>query len=245
MDIYRTILVDDEERGRDNLSILLKKYCPEIDIIAEAGDALLARELILQHKPDVVFLDVQMPELGGFELLETLHTIDFAVVIVTAYAQYGIQAVKAGALDYVLKPIVIRELQQAVKRIADFFRRREKINLLSDRQDRITLTHARGFTITEVRNLLRLEADGNYTRVYTTDKKMYLVSKPLKIFDDNLKQINFFRIHRSYIINLFHVREYLHEDGGIVIMDDDTRIQLPKSRHTDFTHTLRKLSISI
>lgn len=133
MNRYTAILIDDEEPGRRNLSALLEKYCPEIEVIAEAANAAEAKEKILSLGPNVLFLDINMPELNGFDLLESLNKKDFAVVFVTAHKDYGIQAVKAGAIDYILKPIVIKELQQAVNKIVSFYDQK-KSELVTENQ---------------------------------------------------------------------------------------------------------------
>jgi two-component system LytT family response regulator len=246
MKTYKTIIIDDEEPGRKNLSVLLEKYCPEIDIIAEAGSASEAKQKILELSPDVLFLDVQMPELDGFDLLESLAEKNFSVVIVTAHADYGIKAVKAGAVDYILKPIVIRELQQAVHKAIAFCNARTKIHTSAKQSpERISLSHTNGFTIVELQDIIRLEADDNYTKVYTTDKKTYYISKPLKQFEEHLPDHIFFRLHRSYMINLRHIQEYAREDGGTVIMRDGAKILLPRGRYNAFMEALKTLSIQL
>jgi two-component system, LytTR family, response regulator len=246
MDRYTAILIDDEEPGRRNLSFLLEKYCPEIEIIAEAENAAEAKERILTLGPNILFLDINMPELNGFDLLESLNQKEFAVVFVTAHQDYGIQAVKAGAIDYLLKPIVIKELQQAVNKVVAYYNQK-RVELVTENQKpgRITLSHTGGFSIIEIKDIIRLEAESNYTRVHVADKRAYFVSKPLKVFEESLKDNIFFRVHRSYIINLNHVKEFLREDGGVIIMNDDARIQLPKARYNDFIDAIRKLSIAI
>ena len=246
MNRYTAILIDDEEPGRRNLLGLLEKYCPAIEVIAEAANAAEAKEKILSLGPNVLFLDINMPELNGFDLLESLNKKDFAVVFVTAHKDYGIQAVKAGAIDYILKPIVIKELQQAVNKIVAFYDQK-RVELITDNQKpgRITLSHTGGFSVIEMKDIIRLEAESNYTRVYVTEKRSYFVSKPLKVFEDSIKDNIFFRVHRSYIINLNHVKEFLREDGGVIVMNDDARIQLPKARYNDFIEAMRRLSIAI
>lgn len=246
MEKYTAILVDDEEPGRRNLSVLLEKYCPEIDVIAEAASAVEAKEKIMELEPQVLFLDINMPELNGFDLLETLNKKNFAVIFVTAYKDYGIQAVKAGAIDYILKPIVIKELQQAVNKVvAHYDAKKSEVGADQQKPERITLSHTGGFSVIEIKDIIRLEAESNYTRVHMADRKSYFVSKPLKVFEDSLPDNIFFRVHRSYIINLNHVKEFLREDGGIIVMADDARIQLTKARYIEFIEALRKLSISI
>lgn len=242
---YSALIIDDEEPGRKNLALMLEKYCPEIEVLGEAASAVEGKEKLLQLNPDILFLDVQMPEIDGFDFLESLSKKNFATIIVTAHAEYGIKAVKAGALDYMLKPIVIKELQQAMKKVAEYYNSKDEQANDTQKPERLTLSHTGGFTVVEIKDITRLEADNNYTKVFTTDKKMYYVSKPLKVFEDNLKDIIFFRVHRSFIINLNHVKEFLREDGGTIVMMDDTKIQLPKTRTNDFMEAVKKLSISI
>lgn len=247
MNKYTAIIIDDEEPGRKNLLALLEKYCPEITVIAEASNAAEAKEHILTLGPNVLFLDINMPELNGFDLLESLNKKDFAVVFVTAHKDYGIDAVKAGATDYLLKPIVIKELQQAVNKVVDFYdQKRSELVTEHQKPGRITLSHTGGFSVIEMKDIVRLEAESNYTRVHVVDKKGYFVSKPLKIFEESLKDTTFFfRVHRSYIINLNHVKEFLREDGGVIVMADEAKIQLPKARYNDFIDAMRTLSIAI
>lgn len=244
---YTAILIDDEEPGRKNLRSLIEKYCPEIDVIAEAGHAAEAREKILELHPQILFLDINMPELNGFDLLESLNKKDFATVFVTAHRDFGIQAVRAGAVDYLLKPIVIKELQQAVNKAVELLEQKSAEHHAPEpaKPERITLGHTGGFSVVEMKDIVRLEAESNYTRVHVVGKKNYFVSKPLKVFEDSLKDNVFFRVHRSYIINLNHVKEFLREDGGVIVMHDDARIQLPKARYNDFLEAMRKLSIAI
>jgi len=244
---YSALLVDDEAPGRANLRALLEKYCPEIEVVAEAENAAEAREKILELEPEILFLDINMPELSGFDLLDSLQKRVFEVIFVTAHRDYGIQAVRTGAVDYLLKPIVIKELQQAVNKAVVQCDQKKQEMPAGDvpRPERITLGHTGGFSVVEMKDIIRLEADSNYTRVHVTGKKPYFVSKPLKVFEDSLKDNIFFRVHRSYIINLNHVKEFLREDGGVIVMADDARIQLPKARNNDFLEAMRKLSIPI
>lgn len=247
MKTWKAIIVDDEEPGRKNLTVLLQKYCPEVEVIADAATAVEAKQKITTLQPDILFLDVQMPELDGFDLLDSLSQKNFSVVFVTAHAEYGILAVKAGATDYILKPIVIKELQQAVKKAAEFCESKTQQLAPSAEKlhERITLTHLNGFTVIELQEITRLEADDNYTKVFTADKKTYYVSKPLKQFETVLPENIFFRPHRSYIINLKHILEYTKEDGGAVIMSDGAKIELARSRYNEFLEVLKKLSIQI
>ncbi|MEZ5012941.1 MAG: LytTR family DNA-binding domain-containing protein [Chitinophagales bacterium] len=243
MEKITALIIDDEEPGRRNLRAMLERYCPEIEVIGEGASAMEGKEKILALSPGAIFLDIHMPELNGFDMLSSLNTIDFAIVFVTAHKDYGIQAVKSGATDYILKPIVVKELQQAVLKIVDYHGQKQATD--TNRPERITLSHTKGFTIVDMKDIVRLEADNNYTRVYTIENKMYVVSKPLKAFEDSLHGDIFFRVHRSHIINLNHVRELLREDGGTLVLADESRILLPKSRYNEFVEAMKKLSISI
>ncbi|MBC8172488.1 MAG: response regulator transcription factor [Chitinophagales bacterium] len=245
MKTFTALLIDDEEPGRKNLSILLDKYCPEITVIGEAGNAGEAKQKILSLSPEILFLDINMPEVDGFDLLDSFTQKNFAVIFVTAHAEYGIKALRAGVTDYILKPIVIKELQQAVKKTVEHLQQKLTASSPALFPDRIQLSHTNGFAILELKGIIRLEADDNYTRVFTADGKTYCVSKPLKQFEESLPEDIFFRLHRSYIINLYHVKEYLKEDGGLVVMEDGAKIIIPRSRYTDFMDALKKLSIQL
>lgn len=233
MEKIRAIIVDDEEPGRRNLESLLTNYCPEVELTGVAASAMEASKLISTVKPALVFLDINMPELDGFGFLDMYSERDFLVVFVTAHDEFGIRAVKANAVDYLLKPISITELQMAVKKAAARLRA-SGTAALAGITGRIAVTHLNGFEIVELEAIVRLEADDNYTTLYTTSQGAIVVSRTIKDFETVLDPGRFVRIHKTHIINLGHLKKYSKIDGGTVTMSDGSTLTVAKRRHAGF-----------
>lgn len=247
MEKLRAILVDDEEPGRKNLTILLNSYCPEVELMGAASSAFEAKEMINCFNPDLVFLDINMPLLNGFEFLEMFDRRDFFVIFVTAHDEFGIQAVKANAVDYLLKPISIRELKLAVQKV---IRLKEETLAPGPKKTVVTagklaVSHLNGFEIVELDEIIRLEADNNYTTIFTVNQGKIVVSKTIKDFEDNLDSNNFFRIHKTNIINLKHLRKYSKKDGGLVFMSDGAELSISKRRHSLFLEKVNTFLLTI
>ncbi len=247
----RAIIVDDEYHGRENLALLLKNYCPEIMLLGMADSAKQARELLAEHQPEVVFLDIQMPNEDGFTFLESVEERNFSVVFVTAYDAYGIKAVKASAADYLLKPVSVNELKGAIKKLVSLHGNKQKapeleqsyrasmdalIKDLSSQQlpQTLTLPMSNGFKMVPIKNILRIEADDNYTHVHVHQEKSLVVAKTLKHFEGILDNNHFCRIHRSHIINLEYIKSFSKQDGGIVELTDETRLPISRRRLPEF-----------
>ncbi|MEL6674042.1 MAG: LytTR family DNA-binding domain-containing protein [Bacteroidota bacterium] len=245
------IIVDDERLGRENLAFLLSSYCPSIRVVGIADSAQSARELVRQHQPEVVFLDINMPQEDGFQFLESIPEKQFSVVFVTAHDSYGVQAVKASAVDYILKPIHTEELKTAVNKLhrihqiklenlesqANYQQSLDELlqNLLSNqRPKKLTLPHSQGFTLVDMEEIIRLEADDNYTRIFIQNKPFLHMPKTLKYVEGILDEEVFFRTHRSHIINLGFLQSFSKIDGGYAIMSDKTRIPISRRRLSDF-----------
>ncbi len=248
--MIRAVIIDDEEKGRKLLINLLENYCDDIEIIATAGSAREGIAVINKNNPDIVFLDIVMPGGDGFSVLDNVEKIDFEVIFTTAYDHYAIKALRFSALDYLLKPINIDELQQAVKKMTTKIHEKKfnrsinnrlevflKNRALESDQKKIGLTTQNGILFVFIRDIILCKAEGNYTVFYFTDSRSKeLVSKTLKEFDELLSEFNFFRIHRSYLVNLKHIKEYCRNshdcevegDGGYVVLDEN--IQVPVSR---------------
>lgn len=233
----RAIIVDDEKGNCENLRNLLKKYCANVDTIGEYMSISTAIEAILAEKPDLVFLDIELIEGTGFELLESLPEINFEVIFVTAFDKYALKAIKFCALDYLLKPLNISELVGAIVKVEKRFTERhanDRLNNLlgnmSMASKRIALPLADKLEFVEISDLLRLEGEGNYTHVYLTSGQKYFVSKPLKDFDDLLSEYNFLRVHQSHLINLSEVRSYVRTEGGYIKMKDDSTVNISRQR---------------
>lgn len=249
--LLRAIIIDDELHGRQNLAQLLQAHCPEIELVGAAASAQEARGLVSALQPDVVFLDIQMPIEDGFDFLESLPERNFSVVFVTAYDDYGIRAVKASAADYILKPISVEELKQAVHKLQTLeeFRStnpslneayRESVDLLikdlSQQQlpQTLTLPQFNGFELVPVKKIVRFEADDSYTHVFVNGEKYLTVSRSLKHFEGLLDPNKFCRVHRSHIINLSYLKAYSKEDGGLAVLKDDERIPISRRRLQNF-----------
>ncbi|MCB0761171.1 MAG: response regulator transcription factor [Flavobacteriales bacterium] len=246
------VLVDDEQLARENLRMLLEDFCPEIEVIGTAGGVREALEVIRQKQPQVVFLDIRMPSgAEGFDLLDQLPDKNFQVVFVTAFKDYAIQALNANAIHYLLKPIDIEDLQNAVAKLVEYqgaFKESES-NLNTYLQSvaeltrtmqnptqptRLTLYHSKGFKIVPVDEIIRLEADGGCTAFYFADGTRYLDTKNLKTYEDLLDPAKFLRIHKSYMINLQYLREYSSHDGHFAIMSDRSSVPVARARLSEF-----------
>jgi two-component system LytT family response regulator len=233
MDGFSAIIVDDEKGPRENLALLIGGYCPEINVISTASSAIEAKDLIKKFNPDVVFLDINMPVTDGFEFLESLPERNFMLVFVSAYEEFGIKAVKAKAIDYLLKPVNINELQQTVKRLVETKCEKENSNR-SHNKARLVIPQANGFMVLETDNIIRLEGENCYTKIYKSNGKVITVSRTLKEFEDSLPEKEFFRIHKSHIINLKYFKEFTNIDGGYAVLTSGLKLEVSRRRHKDF-----------
>lgn len=227
------IIVDDEFYGRENLKKIIENYCQEIEILGCADSAENARELVRIHKPDAVFLDISMPVLDGFDFLNEYDERQFMVVIVSAHEEYGINAVKSGAVDYILKPINIKELRQTVKKLLSAKNKNIKPEV-SHETDKLVVPESHGFDVLVFDDIIRLEAEGCYTKIVTKDGKKKIVSRTLKDFEDTLPKDKFFRIHKSHLINLNYVKNYSNISGNFVTMTDGNRIEISRRKAPEF-----------
>ncbi len=233
------IIVDDELHGRENLRVLLENYCPGIIVKGLASSVTEAITLVSEHRPEVVFLDINMPVLDGFDFLESFPKREFLTVFVTAHQEFGINAVKAGAADYLLKPIDIRELKLTVRKLLGASEKSTVEPQLAAKA-KIMIPETHGFTVTNVEDIIRIEAEGSYSMVFTRDGKKSLVSRTLSDFEESLPTGMFCRVHRSSLINLDLVSEYSVIDGGTVTMVDGTKIDVSRRKTNDFLTMIRK-----
>ena len=254
----RALVVDDEEFARKNLTMLLEEYCPEVEVIGEASRKDQAKAIIESSNPDVVFLDIRMPSgAEGFELLEEIENKDFLVVFVTAFKDYAIRAFNASAIYYLLKPIDIEELQEAVKRVAEtrasfneqpesydtYFDSLKELshNLLNNKQsNRIAISHTKGLKLVVDDTITHLEASGNCTTIYFKDGSRYLDTRTLKIYENLLNPLKFSRIHKSHIINLELMKEYVNDDGHFAVLEGGIRVPIARNRVTEFVKMLKE-----
>ncbi|MBX3163674.1 MAG: response regulator transcription factor [Bacteroidetes bacterium] len=245
MQKYSAIIVDDEEDSRSNTRNMLEKYCSEIEIVGEADNAPDGKLKIQELKPQVVFLDINMPGMNGFQMLEGIYERDFCVIFITAYSEHGITAVKAGATDYLLKPLMLSELQAAIRKVIQYYENKSAASAQASERKKnlVVLNHNKGFSLVDYDEIIWLEAESNYTTVYLVDGKKIMISKGLKDFEEILPPNLFFRIHRSGLININHIREY-SSDKGEIILSDGSLVGSSKARMVEFSEFLKKSAVS-
>ncbi|MDB5147151.1 MAG: DNA-binding response regulator [Mucilaginibacter sp.] len=234
----RTLIVDDEISNLENLQQLLKTYAVDVEVCAVAGSVEEAIKAVKFHQPELVFLDIQLHGQSGFELLKQLDTINFEIIFVTAYDQYGIQAVKFAALDYLLKPIDIDELIAAVDKARKALGQKKKnerlqylVEYLNDGRSsnpRIALPLFGETRYVNISEIVRCEADNTYTRFLFNGGEQLIVSKTLKEYADMLADHGFLRTHQSHLVNMAYIKSWLREDGGTLLLKDNTKIPVSK-----------------
>jgi two-component system LytT family response regulator len=239
-ELLTAILIDDEISCTETLEIELKQYCPEVEVIKKCNSAKEGLLSVQSLNPDVVFLDIEMPWMSGFELLQSLPHIDFEIVFVTAYDQFAIKAFKFSAIDYLLKPIQKNELVSAVNRVLEKRKRKqpdERIQFLLQQLQlgdqafaKLALPTMEGLIFIPVDNILYCKSDSNYTHLVKTDGKTATISRPLKLVASMLEEHSFMRIHQSYLINLKHIEKYIKGQGGEVVMSDGKYLPVSRSK---------------
>jgi two-component system, LytTR family, response regulator len=245
----RAIIIDDEEHCITTLRWTLDQYCKDVNVIGTANNGQQGIELINAHKPDLIFLDIEMPMLNGIEMLQQIEVIDFEVIFTTAYDHYAVRAIKLNALDYLLKPIDKDELIEALEKIKTKQLKLSKlqVNALQEVHktkvpNKIALSTSLGLQFVNLDNLVRIEGEGNYCNFILNDKKKILLSKKLKDAEDILKDNpNFFRAHKSHIINLKFVDKYTRGEGGEIVMEDGTIIALSRNKKDEFLELFAKV----
>lgn len=234
------MIIDDEAPNRENLHNLLQRYCPDITVVAHAGSIEEGLRLVQKHRPELLFLDIQLHGRSGFELLKQLEQIHFEIIFVTAYDQYGIQAVKFSALDYLLKPIDVEELQAAVQKARVKLSQRKTndrleylVSYLKSGKETppvIALPLQDEIRYVPVSDIIRCEASNTYTYFYLQGGEKILVSQTLKEYDGLLHSHGFLRTHQSHLVNPGWVKSWIKEDGGSLLLKDATRIPVSKSQ---------------
>jgi len=241
------ILIDDEKHCIKTLSNLLETNFKEVNILATCLDSTKAYDLIQQHKPDFIFLDIEMPFLNGFDLLSKFDQLFFDVIFTTAYDTYAIRAIKYSALDYLLKPIDKEDLATAIEKLKNKQSSISKAQLqmataVHNRQlpDTIALPTSDGLTFASINDIVYCMADGSYTRMHMLDKSETLLSKTLGDVEELLGEYHFFRIHHSILINLKQVKKYIRGEGGEVIMSSGQSLQVARTRKADFLNVFTR-----
>lgn len=249
----KAIIIDDESRARNLLSTILKDYCPEVKSFEEAPSLLEGVALIRKIQPNIVFLDVDMPDHLGIEIGNFLSTeeLNFYIIFTTAHSRYATKAFELNALDYLLKPLRPKQVREAVYKAACKVNNdsvREQLQELrntiqKNNFKKIALPISDGVLFVNLEDIVCIEADGMYSKVYLTDKKKtQLISKPLKHFLNILEEMPYFyKPHRSFIINMQHIQQYVKKDGHYIIMENDLIVNLSKHRKDEFVEKLNQL----
>lgn len=237
--VINSIVIEDEVNNRENLLTILSEYCPSIQVVGIAASALEGRQKITELQPDLVFLDIEMPGGDGFSMLESLPNLDFEVIFVTAFSSYAVKAIKFSALDYIVKPIDVMELLKAIDKATKKKKEKQEnarmLNLINnqykeDSKKSLALPLSDKIEFVEVANIVRCQADGNYTTFHLKSGEKILISKTLKEYDDLLTPFNFVRVHQSHLINLNEVKSFIKTDGGYILMKDGTNIAISRQR---------------
>lgn len=237
------VIIDDEAKGRLALREKLLSYCPQIKVIAEAANGQEALMLIQHHKPQLIFLDIEMPKMNGFEMLNELPEKDFHIIFTTAYDQYAIKAIKYAAFDYLLKPIDIEELQEAISNIEtrENNETKKQVELLQQNMqhpkkqlNKLAIPTLEGLLFFDINDIIHLEANSNYTNIYFTNKTKITASKTLKEFEELLPEDIFFRTHHSHLINLNYIKRYIKGDGGQIELQNGSYVDVARRKKEEF-----------
>jgi two-component system, LytTR family, response regulator len=244
--LLKAVLIDDEVECLDVLQIILQRHCPQVEVVARASNGLQGLKAILTHEPDIVFLDIEMPRLDGFQMLEALETIDFTLVFTTAYDRFALRAFKFSAFDYLLKPIDEAEIVSIIQKIEKHpTTQTDRLSLLKEQYhtdensapQRIALPHSKGYQLTDIQSIISCESDGNYTKIYLNNGSKTIVIKPISMLDELLTESAgavFFRIHRQHLVNLKYIKNYINTEGGQIEMQDGRLLPIARNRRDDF-----------
>jgi two-component system, LytTR family, response regulator len=233
------IIVDDETDCGESLALLLERWCPEVKILDICYSGETAIQSIQEHSPQILFLDIEMPFMNGFELLEKLDRIHFELIFTTSYNQYAIKAIRFSALDYLLKPVDREELQKAVQKAVQRNQHPlpQQLDILlqhlkhpSVPLQKIAIPTMEGFQLVAADSIVRCESDSNYTHIFLKDKRKLMAARTLKEMEEILDAYPFIRIHHSHVVNINEVERYIKGEGGYLIMSDGSNINVSRSR---------------
>lgn len=237
--MIKAVIIDDEMHCRKTLGMLLKEYCPEVQVIEQCDNGETGIDVIRKQKPDLVFLDIEMPHMNGFEMLERLSEISFALIFTTGYDQYAIKAFRFSALDYLLKPIDHDELKKAVTRAGQHLLPPlpqqmeillQRINQHTPAINKIALPTMEGLQMIPVDSIISCASERNYTFILLKNNLKIVVSKILKEVEEMLEEYSFLRVHHSYIVNLNEISKYVKGEGGYLVMSDGSSVDVSRSR---------------
>jgi two-component system LytT family response regulator len=250
--MIKVVIIDDEQDAINSIELIINEYCFNAEVIGTASSATEGRSVILKQKPDLVFLDIEMPRGNGFDLLEMLPERNFEIIFITAYNNFAIKAFKYSAIDYILKPIDIDEFIEAVDKAEKRINLLKNIpskspdkygvlleNIKTSKPTKIMVSTSEGQIYIDITKIIRIEAEGSYSSIFIKDAKKILVSKNLKEFENMLIDNNFYRPHNSHLINLEHVKKYVLKDGGYIEMTDETIVPISRRRKEAFIEKMQ------
>jgi two-component system LytT family response regulator len=236
--MIKAVIVDDEKDGRDALAKIIKNYCKNAEVVALASCAEEALKAIEEFKPDLIFLDIEMPLESGFDLLRKAEAYDFKTIFITAHSHYAIKAFKFAAAGYLLKPVDIDDLIDLVNKVEKAIAQKTEKSKKNDHpakiKDKISLPVKDGLIYLHVDEIIRFEGDGSYTKAWLTNGKCHLISRNIKEYEDLLSSSHFFRCHISHLVNLRHVKGFSRHDGYYADMSDGVRIEISRRKKDEF-----------
>ena len=254
----KAIIIEDEEQGLNNLKNMLAEHCSDISIVGEAVDVVTGTKLLksVQSDLDVAFLDISLPDGLVFQVLNDLDKINFEIIFVTAYEEYAVRACQYSSIGYILKPIDIDDLKEAVNRIAVSKGRHnqmtEKLEVFNQHYfnkpnpfKKISISALDGIYFINIQDIIRCEAEDNYTHIHLSNGDKITASKTIKAYEDMLSQVNFYRVHKSHLINLNYMKKFVKGDGGYLVMDDSKKIEVSRRRRPAFMEQMRRLQEDI
>lgn len=237
-----SLIVDDEQPSREALFNYISEFCPELEVIGECNSINSAWKTINELHPQLVFLDIEMPKGNGFDLLRMFNPVTFKVIFITAFSEYAVDAFRYAAVDYLMKPVKVTELIEAVNKVKNGFGSNNSIDVVlkllenqslqTSQDNSLIVTGAKGFTLIKKNDIIMLRADGYCTTLFLADKQSITSTRNLKYYEDILDQVQFMRIHHSYIINFNHVTGYTHQEE--VLLSDQLRCPLSKAHKQEF-----------
>lgn len=248
-DILKAILIDDEASSLQNLRQKLEEYCPQVKVVASIQNPEEAIPIIRDNQPDVIFLDIKMPRMSGFCLLEQLGSYDAEIIFTTAYDQFAIDAIRVSAFDYLLKPLSIDDLQKAIARLSPRppGQTQERLNVLQQtmreekpKENKIAIPTNTGLEFVMIKDILRIESSSNYSRLFLAGGNSLLVTKLLKDFEEILMPHGFFRVHKSHLINMGYIRKYIRGDGGQIVMENGDMVDVARRKKEEFLSLINK-----
>ena len=249
--MLKAIIIDDEPYCCEILAAMLEADCPDVNVMSVCNNASDALAAIRQNSPDIVFLDVEMPKMNGFEMLEQLPAIIFHLIFTTSYDQYALKAIRFSAIDYLLKPVNPEQLVSAIDRVSQLINEHfnvqmnalyENLKAASKQDKKIIIKTTEQIHLLDLKNIVSLQSDSCYTTVHTTEGTHIMVAKTLKEYEEMLTGCGFYRVHKSHLINLSHIKRFEKQDGGYIVLTHDQKIPVASRKREEMLELLEKMA---